>query len=293
MAHKYSVVLSTLVSGGGDVWAAPDEVLETIAEAGYDGVDFDADPDRIDPELFRRVTDRARGLGLRLPGLVGAWGVWHAGEERDLVSSDEDVRAYAVSYAKRSIDLASDFDEPPVFNIDAVPPRPEYPVSSIPHRVLRESFERSAREIAEYADPRRVQVAIEPINRFEGYVSFMNSVEDAMSVVRSLDMDNFGVMADLFHVNIEDGPVTDALRMAGDKLLYVHLADSNRQVPGTGHIDFLNVVRTLDEIGYTGYIATDTVPSLPDWKTVVTESIAFMKQIERTVALQHRLAASG
>ncbi len=293
MARKYSIVLSTLVSGGGDVWKAPDEVLETIAEAGYDGVDFDSNPDGIDPEQFGRVTDRAKALGLKTPGLVGAWGVWHAGEERDLASSDEATRAYAVSYAKRSLDLASNFDEPPVFNIDAVAFRPEYPVTNIPHSVLQENFERSAREIAEYAAASRVPIAIEPINRFEGYASFMNSVEDAMSVVRSLGVDNFGVLADLFHVNIEDGPLTDALRLAGDKLLYVHLADSNRQAPGTGHIDFLNVLRTLDEIGYSGYLSIDSVPALPDWKTVVRESIAFMRQIEQTVALQHRLATGG
>ena len=120
----------------------------------------------------------------------------------------------------------------------------------------------------------------------------MNSVEDAMSVVRSLGVDNLGVLADLFHVNIEDGPLTHALRLAGDKLLYVHLADSNRQVPGTGHIDFLNVVRTLDEIGYTGFLSIDAVPARPDWKTVVAASIAFMKQIEQAVALQRQIVNS-
>ena len=48
MAHKYSVVLITLSSSpGGDVWKNPKEVLETVAELGYDGVDLDAEPDRI------------------------------------------------------------------------------------------------------------------------------------------------------------------------------------------------------------------------------------------------------
>ena len=293
MAHKYSVVLGTLASGGGDVWKSPDEILETIAEAGYDGVDLDAEPDRIDPELFRRVADRAQALGLKIPALLGAWGVEHAGEERDLASSDEDKRGYAVSYAKRCVDLAATFDEPPVFEIAAVAFRSEYPIAGIPHGVLQECFERSVREIAAHAAAHRVLVAIEPINRFEGYAGFMNSIGDAMSMVRSLDAANLGVLADLFHVNIEDGPLTHALRQASDKLLFIHLADSNRQAPGTGHIDFLNVVRTLDEIGYAGYLSLDSLPARPDWKTVVEESIRFMRQIEQTVALQHQIANRG
>ncbi len=51
MTHKYSVILCTLAASGGNVWEDPRTVLETIATAGYDGVDLDAEPDRIDPNL--------------------------------------------------------------------------------------------------------------------------------------------------------------------------------------------------------------------------------------------------
>ena len=55
MSHKYSVILCTLAADGGDVWKNPREVLETVAEAGYDGVDLDAEPDRIPVEKFNEV----------------------------------------------------------------------------------------------------------------------------------------------------------------------------------------------------------------------------------------------
>jgi hypothetical protein len=52
MALKYSVVLATLASSpGGQVWEDPDTVLGAVADAGYDGVDLDAEPDRIDEAL--------------------------------------------------------------------------------------------------------------------------------------------------------------------------------------------------------------------------------------------------
>ena len=292
MTHKYSVILVTLAGDGGNVWEKPQEVLETVAAAGYDGVDLDAEPDRIDPQEFNKVASIAASLGLKVPALICAWGGWHAGEVRDLASSDESVRSYAVRYAQKCIDLAAGLDEPPLLEIAAVPPVSEYPVTSVPRAVLRRNFVQSARELADYAAPRGVDVAIEPINRFEGYAGFLNSIVEAKSIADEVGADNLGVLADFFHVNIEDASWTDTLRLAADKLMCIHLADNNRQAPGTGHIDFLQVIRTLNAMGYGGYLSLDAVPAKPDWKTLVKSSIGFMKQMEQMAVLQERITGA-
>ena len=100
---------------------------------------------------------------------------------------------------------------------------------------------------------------------------------------------NLGVLVDFFHVNIEDGPVPETICVAGDKLKHVHLADSNRQAPGTGHIDWVETVRTLNLIGFDGYLSVDSVPVRPDWKTLLREAIDFMKNIEHVVELQESI----
>ena len=41
------------------------------------------------------------------------------------------------------------------------------------------------------------------------------------------------------------------------RLMLIHLADSNRQMPGMGHIDFTGVIRELDAIGFEGYLSLD------------------------------------
>ena len=166
-----------------------------------------------------------------------------------------------MNYAKKSIDLAATFDEPPVFEIVVCPPQAEYPVTSMPFDILRRNFVKSAGEIAAYGALRGVSVAIEPINRFEGYAGFLNSIIEAKSIVDEVDADNLGLLADFFHVNIDDGALGETLRLAGDKLMHVHLADSNRQAPGSGHIDFLQVIRTFNAIGFSGYLSLDTVPA--------------------------------
>ena len=134
-------------------------------------------------------------------------------------------------------------------------------------------------------------MAIEAINRFEGHAGFLNAVEEALPLAEEIGSDRIGVLADLFHVNIEDGPLPETMRRAGKKLMHIHLADSNRQIPGTGHINFLEMVRALNEMDYSGYMSIDSVPPKPDWKTLLTSSINFMKLMEQQAELQRSIAA--
>lgn len=166
---------------------------------------------------------------------------------------------------------------------------PKFPVPDEPISTIRKSFVESAREISRQAAEWGLRVAMEPVNRFEGYAGFMNSVVDAVSVAEEVDADNLGVMVDFFHANIEDVSVPDAIKQAGQRLMLIHLADSNRQMPGTGHIDFTRVIRELGAIDFQGYLALDCLPARPDAKTYLEDSIGYMKQLERIVGLQQRL----
>jgi sugar phosphate isomerase/epimerase len=115
-----------------------------------------------------------------------------------------------------------------------------------------------------------VRLALEPINRYE--TSLVNSVPACLALIDDVGAGNFGVLADTFHMNIEDPSMTDSLRQAGPRLYHVHFADSNRWYPGAGHIDFAKLVHTLREIGYAGYISIEAMP-MPDADTCARKSI--------------------
>ena len=287
MGLKYSVVLNVLTTGdrGCSVWEHPQMVLETIAADGYDAVDMDAEPDRIERGQFREVRDLAFSLGLKVPALLGAWAPWHCGEQRDLCSTDESVRAAGVAYAKRSVDLAAEeFEDPPLFEICACPIHNEYPLSSTPIETLRHQFIRSAQEIVEYAAPKNVNITIEPINKYEGHAGYLNSIAEGIEVIETIGLDNMGIQADFFHMSMADGDLPKTLELAGERLMHIHLADSNRITLGTGHLDFPRIARTLTEMNYDGYLAMDSVPAYPDWKSALHQAINYMKQAENAAA---------
>ena len=286
---KYSVIVDTLASFGLDIWEQPREVLDLIKNAGYDGIDLTAEPNQIEIGRYREIAEIARSMGLEIAALLGAWATWHAGEVRDLASTDEAVRRYAIGYAQKCTDLAVDLSVS-VYEICCCPAEPKYPVSDVPLPTVRQNFVESAREISRYAADRGVRVAMEPVNRFEGYAGFMNSVVDAVGVADEVGEENLGVMVDFFHANIEDVSVPDAIRRAERRLMLIHLADSNRQMPGMGHIDFTGVIRELDEIGFEGYLSLDCLPARPDPTTYLGHSINYMKRLEEAVALEKRLS---
>ena len=70
----------------------------------------------------------------------------------------------------------------------------------------------------------------------------------------------------------------------------IHLADSTRGMPGTGHIDFRAVVRTLADMGFTGSMSLDCLPARPDMHRFLQGSIDYMKAMERANELEREIA---
>lgn len=282
MGLKYTVVCDTLLPLGYDVLKEPELVLGSIRASGCEGADIPGKPGKVN---VKRIKELATSFELEIPEVLGAWAVWHSGINRDLGGPDESVRRRAIQYSKDCIDLAYGLDSH-LFELCASPPKVQYPKSETPFKTLTRNFVRAAKEICKYASDRSVTVLLEPLNKYEGYPGFLNTIEHALVLIDEIGEDNLGIQADLFHMNLEEVSICDALRRAGNQLRHVHLADSNREAPGTGHTDFTAVVRTLREIDFKGFIAFDCVAPKPDMKTFLDYSVEYMKEMEKSYNLQ-------
>jgi D-psicose/D-tagatose/L-ribulose 3-epimerase len=69
------------------------------------------------------------------------------------------------------------------------------------------------------------------------------------------------VHLDVYHANIEEGDVARPVRLAGDRLGYVHVGESHRGYLGSGTIDFAAFFRALVHAGYTGPITFESFSS--------------------------------
>ena len=121
------------------------------------------------------------------------------------------------------------------------------------------------KEVAEGLDQDGVEawVLLEPLNRYETHL--LRTLDDAVEVARRVGHPKVKIMADFFHMHIEETDTPEAIRRAGDYIGHVHLADNTRLLPGTGDTDFAAGFAALKEIGYDGYLALECgVPGDPE-----------------------------
>src|SRR5215203_5233040 len=110
------------------------------------------------------------------------------------------------------------------------------------------------RELAPVAKVAGVSLFLEPLNRYEAYI--VNRVEQGAAIAAEVGPE-IGVMADFFHMGIEEVNIAASIRANRQHLVYVHVADSNRLQPGRGQLDFRPGFRALKEIGYDGPLAIE------------------------------------
>ena len=99
------------------------------------------------------------------------------------------------------------------------------------------------------------RIFIEPLNRYQNDLCI--TIADALRFAELLASPAALVVGDTFHMNIEEADMGAALVAAGDRLGYLQVADSQRQEPGAGHIDFAPIFDALDETGFRGDIGLE------------------------------------
>lgn len=99
------------------------------------------------------------------------------------------------------------------------------------------------------------KIFLEPLNRYE--TKYLNTVGHGAELCRAVGSPRLRIMADLYHMNIEEADLATSLTKAGDLVGHVHLADSNRWLPGHGHTNFVRPMRALHKAGFAGWFALE------------------------------------
>ncbi len=223
--------------------------LRKARALGFDGVELALlHPGQIDPA---RIEALLKETGLEIP-MISSGQVFAEGG-LCFTHPDPPLRSRAVARIKGLIDQAERFRS--MVNIGRVrgPITPGLPRADSEARFLE-----AMDEIARYAEPAGVVIALEPVNRYE--INFLNRVEEAVDLIDRLGRPNVKVMADVFHMNIEDRSIEGSLAEFAGRIAYVHVADSNRLAPGMGHLDFPGIMTALTGAGYDGYLTAEILP---------------------------------
>ena len=267
---KLSIVLSTqpaqfqAATFKGDL----ETNLHLIAALGYDGVELALrDPKLVDLEELERLT-RECILSVSAIGTGQAWGE----EGLSFTDPDHQVRRAAIERIKSHFPCAARFGAIIIVGLIRGIVKPGVD----PTRAMDWLVE-SLRECSAAARPHGIRLALEPINRYE--TTLINNAAQGLELIDRVGTDNFGLLLDTFHMNIEEPSIEVSIRQCGAHIFHFHVADSNRRYPGAGHLDFKSILNELFAVGYQGYVSGEFLPK-PDAETSARQAIANLRQIQ-------------
>lgn len=244
-----------------------EESIRMAAASGYDGVEIAVrDPARIDAATLDRVV-REAGVAVAAIGTGQAY--LHDG--LSLTSDDAGIRRRAIERMAAHVRFAALFGAPVIVGL--VRGRLAGDRTTTDQRLIA-----ALKELLQHASQHNVRLLLEPINRYE--TDYLTTVEEALEVIGRIDSPLVSVLADTFHMNIEEVSMEQALRRAGSRLGHLHVADSNRRAPGWGHLDFAGILAVLKEVGYRGYLSAEILP-LPDPAGAAKQAVQHLRQLLR------------
>ncbi len=244
------------------------EILAYMVEMGYDGIELAiGDPVQVDTMELR---DHLNQHDLCLAA-IGTGQAYHD-QRLCLVADEEQVRVKTVELLRSHIELAANFGAIVIIGLV----RGKLKEQSDPKRAYS-YFGKNMVEIDRHAQEFGVDLAIEPINRYE--TDYLNTVDRAVGLIDVSGLKRTGILLDTFHMNIEEPKWDESIRMASKYLKHVHIADSNRQHPGRGHINFPEIFRLLNEAGYKGFYSGEMLP-VPNLQTAIRDYYNYMRSFQ-------------
>ena len=247
-------------------WDDLPAACKKAAELGFDAVEiFAPSSTAVDAGELRQLLERHR-LQLAAVG-TGAGMVIHG---LSLTDPDAEQRQLATDFVRRMIDFGGPFQAPAIIGSMQGKWGGELDREAA-LGLLRDALN----DLGQHADAHDVPLIYEPLNRYE--TNLINTVADGVTLLKSLSTDNVKLLADLFHMQIEEANLADAIRTGAGSIGHVHFVDSNRKAAGLGHMDFGPIISALKETGYGGYLSAEAFP-IPDSDTAATKTIeAFQK----------------
>lgn len=219
--------------------------LEDVKKAGFDGVEISLY--KAVPEQLQRVVKKAQELGFDIYFGTGV------DETTDPSSELEPTRRNALNYLKHCIDIAAAAQ---AVALQGVLYAPWQKFSSLDQKQRWRYSADVIREAGKYAGEKGLSLHVEVVNRFE--TDFMNTLDEGAEFLKLIALDNVQLLADIFHMNIEEDSIPQALQRNIGQIGCMHISENHRGVCGSGHIDWMDLIGCLKQLQYDGYLIMET-----------------------------------
>jgi sugar phosphate isomerase/epimerase len=247
-------------------WENLETSIAKAAELGFDGIElFTPDARAIDAGMLASLLKKfdislaavGTGAGKVINGLT-------------LTDPNQDIRKRAVAFIADMISFGARFGSPAIIGSmqgNVVP--------GVEKEQAMQWLTQALAVLGKQAESQGITLIYEPLNRYE--TNLMNTLEAGAEMINTLDTGNVKLLADLFHMNMEETSLPESIRNFGSYIGHVHFADSNRRAIGLGHTATADIAAALKEIDYQGYVSAEAFP-WPDPDEAAKQTMAAFKR---------------
>ncbi len=249
------------------LWGGIEKCCRTAASLGFDAIElFASAPNEVPVKTLKTLLD-AHDLKLAAVG-TGAGMLVH---QLSLCDPDLEKRKLAKDFIRDMIRYGAQFGAPAI--IGSMQGRWGGGVS---RKQTLHWLRNALNKLGDLAGSEGLPLLYEPLNRYE--TDLCNTVEQGIALCQSLTTQHVRLLADIFHMSVEEENPVDAIAAGKDWIAHVHFVDSNRRAPGMGHLDLGAIAKALTDSGYDRFVSAECFP-LPDSETAAKSAITAYRQL--------------
>lgn len=226
------------------------ERFAAAAQAGFGAVEFQFPYEWNDAMLARAA--REAGVSVVLHNLPAGHAASGELGIACLPGREQEFRAGV----ERALDYARAFGCPRLNCLAGIAP------PGIPRDRLEDTLVNNLRFAARHLASEGIELMVEPVNTRTVPGFFMCRSEDALRIIDAAGEPNIRLQYDIFHMQVMEGDLSSRIEALLPRIGHMQLADApGRNEPGTGEINFPNLLAHIDRIGYSGWIGCEYHPA--------------------------------
>ena len=123
--------------------------------------------------------------------------------------------------------------------------------------------------IKPYAEKERVNLIVEPLNATDRQNYFMPYSAPLYAILEKVNSPRIRMLFDIYHQQMTEGHLCESIGRYIDRIGHFHVADCpGRHEPGTGEINYPNVLSYIARLSYDGYVGLEYRATKPDRETL-------------------------
>ena len=255
-----------------------ENTIKGLVELGINNIELSGDPSNFNS---KKIFELFNTFSVSILGVTGKWTSSKGMISPILLTSDPHILSYSKNYVKECIKICNFFGGS-IFNICLLSDyhlKKDWNHEMIPNKEKKKLLKKSVNilsELTRFSKDFGVYLLLEPLNRYS--TPFCCNTADAMFVTSNLNNDYFSILLDTYHMNIEEMDFSDSIIKSKDFLKHIHFADSNRKMPGLGHINFNSILKTLKKIQYNNYIGLEPIVDR-NYKVEIRQGLNFLNKL--------------